>query len=142
MSIGSHRQSTLTPALNSPHAKHRLDTGTERVRLDLDDELTAGLWWPRSTDYAAEIHDLAYSCGLALGQRVERITFAWNHETIERLRTIRLSGLLLGDPADGQPREEMHVYAVGGHIVRLTVVPPAAHGVGSHAAPRADYPAS
>lgn len=134
MPIGSHRQSTLTPALNTPHAKHRLDTGTERVRLDLDDELRAGLWWPRSTDYAAEIHDLAYSCGLALGQRVERITFAWNHETIERLRTIRLSGLLLGDPGDGQPREEMHVYAVGGHIVRLIVVPPAAHGVGSHAA--------
>jgi hypothetical protein len=111
-----------------------LETGTQRVRLDLDEDLKAGLWWPRSTDYAAEIHDLAYSCGLALGLSVERITFAWNLETAGRLQGTRISGLVLAAPDHRQPREEMRVHAGTGHILRLTVVPPTMRGVGGHVA--------
>jgi hypothetical protein len=111
-----------------------LDTGTQRVRLDLDQDVRAGLWWPRSTDYAAEINDLAYSCGLALEQRIERITFAWNHETAVRLQ--RISGLALELPDHGQPREEMRVYPAAGHVLRLVVVPPLARSLGCHAQER------
>ncbi|WP_420895062.1 DUF5994 family protein [Tsukamurella tyrosinosolvens] len=134
MPIRPHRRQTGTQALSSPHAKHRLDTGTQRVRLDLDEDLKAGLWWPRSTDYAAEIHDLAYSCGLALGRSVERITFAWNYETAGRLQGMHLNGLVLDAPDRDQPREQMRVHADTGHILQLTVVPPARHGAGGHVA--------
>ncbi|BDD83473.1 hypothetical protein TPB0596_32360 [Tsukamurella pulmonis] len=120
--------------MSSPHAKHRLDTGTQRVRLDLDEDLKLGLWWPRSTDYAAEIHDLAYSCGLAIGRRVERMTFAWNYETARRLQGMHLNGLVLNAPDRDQPREEMRVHAGTGRILRLTVVPPTRHGAGGHVA--------
>ncbi|WP_371190602.1 DUF5994 family protein [Tsukamurella sp. 1534] len=102
-------------------------SATRRVQVGLERDNRGGIsgvWWPRTTDYTAEIHDLTYHCGLALGRTIEHITFAWNPSSTRRRHRLEHGDLKLTGPAPGQPREEMWLHPETGIHVRLLVVPP------------------
>lgn len=125
-------------AMGATQPKHRLPPRAEPVRVSIDGTTRTGLWWPRTIDYAAEIDELAHICGLAIGESIERITFAWNPESTSRLLEMQSSNTQFDEPDEGQDQEEMRLYPADGEPVRLTVVPPAPHsGRGSHLAPPA-----
>lgn len=134
MNIDTSRPITNHAAMVPLRPGHRVRTGTDHVRVSIDGEARSGLWWPRTCDYAAEIYDLAYTCGLAVGESIERITFAWNAESTLRLLTLRPDGLAIGEAEYDQPREELRLYPTTGDPVRLTVVPPPRSGPGAHLA--------
>ncbi|QRY86087.1 hypothetical protein JVY00_08550 [Tsukamurella tyrosinosolvens] len=115
-----------TPARNGMLLAQPFPSPTRTVRLTIEHgpKFWYGMWRPWTTNYAAEIHDLAHACGNRVGADISRIAFAWNKASLSHRSLMTADDLTLTHPEPGQPPQQMRATATNGLELRLEVKPP------------------
>ncbi|MGF7124106.1 DUF5994 family protein [Rhodococcus sp. AG1013] len=82
-----------------------------------------GVWWPRTRNLTAELHDLITKLTPSLGA-VASIRFGWNSVSMMQRRIDIDDGVEITGPETGQPGNVLRVYGRGGRHLDLVVVRP------------------
>ncbi|CAM2947813.1 DUF5994 domain-containing protein [Prescottella defluvii] len=118
------------PCLNrdaaSPEGGQPFPTPTRTPRLLLragEANDVDGVWWPRTRNLTAELHDLITKLTPRLGA-VASIRFGWNTVSIKQRGIDIDDGVEITGPEPGQPGNVLRVHGRDGRHLDLVVVRP------------------
>ncbi|GGK36704.1 DUF5994 family protein [Nocardia camponoti] len=112
----------------TPGGGQPFDTPTRTPRLLLRERDDAhvdldGVWWPRTGNLTAELHNLVTALTGRLGETT-RITFDWNSLSRWQRRIDGPDGIEVTNPLPHQPLHVMFIYGTGDEPLRLLVIEP------------------